>query len=106
MQLLVRKTKVAMILAGAEQVAEPGAEAVEPLRRQVLSFMVEGRHADTELLCRLYLERRPGSPTLRYLLADACHAQGKEEEVAAVLDQVLRPPVLQGCPVAASGPPL
>jgi tetratricopeptide (TPR) repeat protein len=90
MQVLVRQVKVKMALANSETVPEPEAEALEPQRQQVLSSLVEGRHAEAEQLCRRYLERRPGSPTLRYLLAEACHLGGKDEEAASVLDQVLR----------------
>jgi tetratricopeptide (TPR) repeat protein len=90
MQLLVRQVKVKLILDRADRVPEPEAESLEPLRRQILSFLVEGRHADAEQICRRDLERRPGSPTLRGLLAEACHLQGKDEEAASLLDQVLR----------------
>ena len=90
MQLLVRQVRVAMTLERAERTDEPDAEAVDAQRREILSLLAEGRHADAERRCRQHLTRRPGSPALRALLAEACHAQGKGDEARNLLDPLLR----------------
>ncbi len=90
MELLVRQVKVSMTLDRAERVPEADADLVEMQKREILSLLIAGRHADAEQLGRRYLESRPRSITLRYLLAEACHVQGKDEEARNLLDRLLQ----------------
>jgi predicted Zn-dependent protease len=48
-----------------------------------------GRFAEAEDACRRLLDQRPGDPLLLYHLAEAYRLQGKSEQSAAVLDELL-----------------
>jgi len=79
-----------------ELAAEDGRRALELepdddlLRREVARLLVQaGRFDEAEQECRRCLERAPADAGVLYLLAKACHGQGKRTEAEAALDSVV-----------------
>jgi tetratricopeptide (TPR) repeat protein len=61
------------------------------MRRRVAGMMDHsGLHAETESICREGLAEVPHDPVLRYLLAEACHQQGKDVEAGVILDGLIQ----------------
>jgi predicted Zn-dependent protease len=88
MDLLVRRVKVELTLERRELVPEGSRIATQ--QHEVLSLLVAGHHAAAEARCRQFLERKPASLTLRCLLAETCHLQGKNDEARSLTAQLLR----------------
>jgi tetratricopeptide (TPR) repeat protein len=67
---------------------EPGEDEV---RREVVWLLLGvGRFGEAEQTCRRCLALAPADPWLHYLLARACHGQGKRAEAESFLDPVVR----------------
>jgi tetratricopeptide (TPR) repeat protein len=63
----------------------------DAVRREVAWLAVQtGRYAEAEAACRRGLRIAPNDGWLHYLLAKACHPQGKRAEAEAALDPVVK----------------
>jgi predicted Zn-dependent protease len=89
MDLGVKLVKIEQAIADGERLLEAAPGDGETQKRVVALLIVAGRYADAERAARRYLERNPDSVSLHYLLAEACHLQGKDAEAAALLDPLL-----------------
>jgi predicted Zn-dependent protease len=97
MELAMKWARVGQAIADGERLLAIKPGDVEMQMRVAGLLLVANRYREAEAACRRFLGQNPEAAGLRYLLAEACHLQGKGGEAVALLDPLLKDePPLEG----------
>jgi predicted Zn-dependent protease len=79
-----------LALGDAQRLVELESGNTELGQRIVFLYLSLDRPQEAVVACRRFLKEQPDHPQLRYLLAEALHAQGEDAEAQTVLEPLVR----------------